>query len=171
MRVRTHWPAVTLLSLLVITTAACGTSSVAEPSRSSVATIAQPTPAPSPKPRPSFPPFDHGQIPAEIVGDYSFTVYGKPSLITLESDGTYVLSDPISFGFRPAGIEGEYGVFGDRMRFGNEYVAGSGRACVGDGEYEWSFDGERLSLTLIEDECALDINRQAEWQSGWTRVD
>jgi hypothetical protein len=78
----------------------------------------------------------------------------------------------MAFGQRQVHVTGEYGVFGDRMRFGNEItVAAASRACVGDGEYRWSFDGETLTFTLIEDACALDINRQAEWQSGWTRVD
>ena len=64
-------------------------------------------------------------------------------------------------------LHGEYGVFDDTMRFGNEVAVSSmasGRAWRGG--YEWSFDGETLSMTLIEDACAPDINRQAEWQSG-----
>jgi hypothetical protein len=157
---------------LAVALAACGTSSAAEPSPSTSHAPATPRPTPRVTPLPSFAPFDHGEIPAEIVGSYTFTVFDKNSAIDLEADGTYVLWGPMAFGQRQVHVTGEYGVFGDRMRFGNEIAASSlGRACTGDGEYRWSFDGETLLFTLLEDECALDINRQAEWQSGWTRVD
>jgi len=158
------------LGLLAAVLAACGTSSAAEPS--TTPTRAPATPTPSPTPLPSFPPFDHGQIPAEIIGTYAFTVFDKESQIELLSDGTYALHGAGAFGVGPVLVRGEYGVFDDTMKFGNEITLSStARACVGDGAYGWSFDGETLSLTLVEDECAVDINRQAEWQSGWTRVD
>ncbi len=67
-----------------------------------------------------MPPFDHGEIPAEIVGRYTFEVFDKDSVIDLKSDGTYELgAGPIAFGVFTVQITGEYGVFGDEMRFGN----------------------------------------------------
>ena len=113
---------------------------------------------------------DHGEIPDEIVGSYSFEVFDKPSLIDLEPDGTYVLMTPGGFGQNTVEVTGEYGVFGDEMRFGNE-VAANGQACLGDGVYTWSLEGATLTFTLVEDECSAAINRMAEWQSGWTRID
>lgn len=158
------------LGLLTAVLAACGTSSAAEPSVT--ASRAPATPTPSPTPRPSFPPMDHGQIPPEIVGSYTFTVFDKDSEVELLADGTYVMYMPEAFGQKPVGVRGEYGVFGDTMRFGNEIAESSqARACTGEGEYTWTFDGETLQLTLVEDECLVTINRQAEWQSGWTRAD
>ena len=163
---------ITVLALLAGLIAACGTSSAAQPSSSPHPSRSAATARPTATPLPSFPPFDHGEIPAEILGLYTFTVFDKESQIELLSDGTYVMSSAMAFGQRPETLHGEYGVFDDTMRFGNEVAMSSmARACVGDGVYRWSFDGETLSMTLVEDECALDINRQAEWQSGWTRVD
>ena len=162
-----RWVALGLLSAVLT---ACGSSSAAEPS--TTPSRAPATLRPSPTPLPSFPPFDHGQIPAEIVGNYEFTVFDKHSEIELLADGTYIIWLPERFGVRPVGVRGEYGVFGDTMRFGNEISEDSAsRACTGDGVYTWSLDGETLSLTLVEDACLVTINRQAEWQSGWTRMD
>jgi len=119
-----------------------------------------------------MPLFDHGEIPAEIVGRYAFEVFDKESLIDLESDGTYVLmKGQLAFGVAQVEVTGDYGVFGDQMRFGNE-VAVNGNACTnGDGVYTWSLDGETLTLTVVDDPCPSSINRTAEWESGWTRVD
>ena len=163
---------ITVLALLSSLAAACGTSSAAQPSSSSHPSRPAASATPTATPRPSFPPFDHGEIPAEIVGRYAFTVFDKDSEIELLADGSYVMYGAYAFGQRPETLHGEYGVFDDTMRFGNEVALSSAaRACIGDGLYEWEFDGETLSMTLVEDACALDINRQAEWQSGWTRVD
>ena len=161
-----------VLVLLAGLIAACGTSSAVQPSASPHPSRAAATARPTATPLPSFPAFDHGQIPDEIVGMYTFTVFGKDSAVELLADGTYVMYGALAFGQRPRILRGEYGVFDDTMRFGNEVAESSmARACIGDGTYKWSFDGETLSMTLIEDACALDINRQAEWQSGWDRVD
>ncbi len=170
MRLHPHLRPVATVGLLAMLVVACGTSSTAEPSASTSVTPVPSSAAPSATATPSFEPFDHGEIPDEIVGSYSFEVFDKPSLIDLEPDGTYVLMTPGGFGQNTIEVTGEYGVFGDEMRFGNE-VAANGMACQGDGVYTWSLDGAMLTLTLVEDECAPDINRMAEWQSGWTRID
>jgi hypothetical protein len=116
-----------------------------------------------------MPPFDHGDIPAEIVGRYYFEVFGKQSVIDLEADGTYTLmKGPLVFDQGVVQVTGEYGVFGDQMRFGNE-VAVHGAACTtGDGIYTWSLENGVLTLTVVEDPCPLTINRIAEWESGWS---
>lgn len=159
------------VGLLAMIVAACATSTTGEPSAAASATPVPSSAAPSATATPSFEPFDHGEIPDEIVGSYSFEVFDKPSLIDLEPDGTYVLMSPGAFGGEnTVEVTGEYGIFGDEMRFGNE-VAANGQACRGDGVYRWSLDGGTLTLTLVEDECSAAINRMAEWQSGWTRID
>jgi hypothetical protein len=119
-----------------------------------------------------MPPFDHGDIPAEIVGRYLFEVFDKQMVIDLEADGTYVLMrGPLAFGTGTIEVRGEYGVFEDEMRFGNE-VAVSGTACPpGDGVYTWSLDGPTLQLTAVDEPCPTSINRAAEWEAGWTRAD
>jgi hypothetical protein len=158
------------LGLLAAMLAACGTSSAA--GATATASRAPATPHPTPTPQPSFPPLDHGQIPPEVVGNYAFTVFDKDSEIELLADGTYIMWLPERFGIRPVGVRGEYGVFGDTMRFGNEIAEDSSvRACIGEGTYTWSLEGKTLNLTLVEDECSVAINRQAEWQSGWVRQD
>ncbi len=162
-----------LLALVAFTLlAACGTSPSAEPSAATSSAPAPSSAAPSEAALPSLPPFDHGEIPAEIVGRYNFEVFDKQSVIDLEADGTYVLMrGPLVFDTGTIEVRGEYGVFGDEMRFGNE-VAVYGRACPpGDGVYRWSLDGAVLNLTVVEEPCPTDINRTAEWESGWTRAD
>ena len=171
MRIHPSLRPVATVGLLAMVVAACSTSATGEPSAATSATPVPSSAAPSATATPSFKPFDHGEIPDEIVGSYSFEVFDKPSLIDLEPDGTYVLMTPGAFGGEnTVEVTGEYGVFGDEMRFGNE-VAAHGRACLGDGVYTWSLDEGTLTLTLVEDECSAAINRMAEWQSGWTRID
>lgn len=159
--------------------AACGTSPAGEssgsPSDSSAPSSAESSlAAPSEAARASLPPFDHGEIPAEIPGRYYFEVFDKESVIDLEADGTYVLMEatriccPMGTGAGAVQVRGEYGVFGDEMRFGNE-VAVNGRACTtGDGTYTWSLNEGMLTLTVVEDPCPSTINRIAEWESGWS---
>jgi hypothetical protein len=162
-----------LLALVAFTLlAACGTSPSAEPSAATSPSLAPPSAAPSEAALPSMPPFDHGEIPAEIVGRYTFEVINKQSVIDLEADGTYVLMEgPLVFDTGTIQVRGEYGVFGDEMRFGNE-VAVYGNACPpGDGVYKWSLDGAVLTFTVVEEPCPTTINRTAEWESGWTRAD
>ena len=120
------------VGLLAMVVAACATSTTGEPSAAASATPVPSSAAPSATATPSFEPFDHGEIPDEIVGSYSFEVFDKPSLIDLEPDGTYVLMSPGAFGGEnTVEVTGEYGIFGDEMRFGNE-VAANGQACRGD---------------------------------------
>jgi hypothetical protein len=116
-----------------------------------------------------MPPFDHGEIPAEIVGLYTFEMPNQEWSIELKADGSYDLMRlPLSSGEH---IRGEYGVFGDQMRFGNEVVVTGGAACPGDGVYAWTFDGTTLEMTVMEDDCPSTLNRVGQWEAGWTRAD
>jgi hypothetical protein len=119
-----------------------------------------------------MPPFDHGEIPAEIVGRYTFEMPDQEWAIELKADGSYDLMRlPLAFGVSEEHVRGEYGVFGDEMRFGNEVVVTGGTACPGDGVYAWAFDGTTLEMTVVEDDCPTTINRVGQWEAGWTRAD
>ena len=156
-----------LLALVAFTLlAACGTSPSAEPSAATSSSPAPSSAAPSEAALPSMPPFDHGEIPAEIVGRYNFEVFDKQSVIDLEADGTYVLMrGPLVFDTGTIEVRGEYGVFGDEMRFGNE-VAVYGRACPPATGLHMVVGRSRAHLTVVEEPCPTDINRTAEWESG-----
>jgi hypothetical protein len=119
---------------------------------------------------PTLKPFDHGEIPAELVGRYAFQAfdhYLQDRWVDLNADGTFALIDgPLVYGQGTTIVTGQYGVFGDQIRFGNE-VSVTGVPCGRDGLYQWSLDGTTLTMTVIEDPCTL--GRPADWQAGWTK--
>ena len=153
--------------------AACGTSPTEQSSSPPSPSVTPSTPAhASAAALPSLPPFDHGDIPAEIVGRYSFELPAMHGVVDLKADGTYVLMQgPLVYDTGTVLVQGEYGVFGDQIRFGNE-VSVYGNACPpGDGLYTWSLDGEMLTLAVVDDPCSTAIDRVEGWEAGWTRID
>jgi len=152
--------------LLAACTASAGEVSPAE-SRSPAAVVTA-TPAPS------LAPFDHGDIPAELVGRWQFEAfdhYLQDRWVDLAADGTFVyLNGPLVYGNGQPIVTGQYGVFGDEIRFGAE-VAAQGSPCPRDvvGSYSWTLEGDLLTMVVIDDLCTL--GRVTDWESGWTKVE
>jgi hypothetical protein len=164
---------VAALALLAICVAACGPSPTTEPSPSTDPSTTPSSPPASAAALPSMPPFDHGEIPTDLVGRYTFEMPDQEWSIELAADGTYeLILLPLAFGVSTDHVRGEYGVFGDQIRFGNEVsVEGSGNTCPSDGVYTWTFDGTTLAMTVVEDDCPSSLNRVGQWEAGWTRAD
>jgi hypothetical protein len=125
-------------------------------------------------PAPSLAPFDHGDIPAELVGRWQFEAfdhYLQDRWVDLAADGTYVyLNGPLVYGNGQPIVTGQYGVFGDEIRFGEE-VAAQGSPCPRNvvGSYTWTLEGDLLTMVVIDDICTL--GRVTDWQNGWTKVE
>jgi hypothetical protein len=122
----------------------------------------------------SLEPFDHGDIPSELVGRYSMLVvdhYEQDRYVDLNADGTFsYLDGPLAYG-QPVGgvlVTGQFGVFGNEIVFGSE-VADIGLACLGDGRYTWVLEGEQLTMVVVDDSCT--VGRVDDWQVGWTKMD
>lgn len=171
------WRLSTVLAVAAIASAAC----TATPSATGTPdpTASEPGSGPSEQAvasdaPPSLEPFDHGDIPPELVGRYSMLVvdhYEQDRYVDLNADGTFsYLDGPLAFG-QPVGgvlVTGQYGVFENEIVFGSE-VADIGLACLGDGRYTWVLDGEKLTMVVVDDSCT--VGRVEDWQVGWTKMD
>lgn len=150
--------------------AACSPSPSATEPEPSVAPSDQAAASDAPA---SLAPFDHGDIPAELVGRYhlvAFDHYEQDRYVDLNSDGTFTYHDgPLNYGSPVGGeiVTGQYGVFGNEIVFGAE-VAGIGLPCAGDGRYTWVLEGEKLTMVVVDDACT--VGRVPDWQAGWEKI-
>ena len=107
---------------------------------------------------------DHGVIPPELVGTWSFMAFGDPWTAVLTADGTYSLYPPDG----QLDIGGSFGISGNEAVFRDE-IRGQGQLCVpAEARYHWELVGDRLMFTVIEDKCM--VGRIEQWTAGWQRV-
>jgi hypothetical protein len=110
-------------------------------------------------------PFDHGSIPPELVGTWSFHAFGEAWKAELTADGAFSLYGPDG----TFDVGGSYGIFGDEAVFRDE-IRGTGTLCVpAEGRYRWELTGDHLGFTVIEDQCT--VGRIEQWTSGWQKVE
>ncbi len=81
----------------------------------------------------------------------------------LQPDGLVLLSPPSTFAPGPGGLTGvAYSLDGDRFRTNLFY----NDACNAVGTYTWSLLAGQLSLTPVDDRCAIRVTLLAA--SPWT---
>ena len=158
----------TIMFVLLFTLAlsACTPQATATPILTSVP-VSTSVPSATKAPIPSLTPtatLDHGNIPPELVGTWSFTAFGESWTAKLTADGKYSLYPSDG----QLDISGSYGISGSEAVFRDE-IAGNGVLCVpAEARYQWELKGDRLVFTVIEDKCP--IGRIEQWTAGWQRV-
>lgn len=147
-----------MVAMLVLT--ACAPQAAATP----IATAAPPAmKAPSLSPTPTAT-LDHGTIPTELVGTWSFMAFGQSWTAELTADGTYFLYPPNG----QLDIGGSFGISGSEAVFRDE-IRGIGMLCVpAEGRYHWELMDDRLMFTVIDDKCT--VGRIEQWTAGWQKV-
>lgn len=107
---------------------------------------------------------DHGEIPPELVGIWSFTAFGESWKAELTADGAFSLYGPDG----TFDVGGSYSIFGNEAVFRDE-KRGTGTLCFpAEGRYRWKLNGDRLMFTMIEDKCK--VGRIEQWTAGWQKV-
>ena len=96
-----------------------------------------------------------------IVGRYTFQIGSDHFDARLGADGSARIY-----------VEGELDAAGTFEVDGSTVTvldkeSGVGDFCAGPGTYRWSLTGDRLEMTLIDEECP---GRTELWTAGWTRV-
>ena len=108
--------------------------------------------------------FNHGTIPPELIGTWSFTAFGESWKAELTADGIFSLYEPDGH----FDVGGSYGIFGSEAVFRDE-KRGTGTLCFpAEGRYKWELTGNRLMFTVIEDKCK--VGRIEQWTAGWQKI-
>lgn len=138
-----------------------GSTATARPASAAERASATPEPSPVASQSAAPTPFDHGEIPPELVGTWAFEVFDKPARIELTADGRFSMR----YTSVPGAVSGSFGIFGDESIWRDE----SGDVChPAEARYGWELEGDVLTLTPLDDRCTS--GRIAEWSSGWTRT-
>jgi hypothetical protein len=156
--VREQWEKLAWIALAILLVAAgCGSSAIQSPPTSTPTPVpptqpSAPTPAlPTQTPAPTPVPPTRTPAPTATAEALPFPVDGifaKGSLTgEFKPDGTYITEGHTQL--MNAKYNGTYTVTGDQVAFQDDYVPC--RDVVGT--YAWTYDGEVLAITKVEDEC------------------
>jgi hypothetical protein len=109
--------------------------------------------------------FNHGNIPSELIGTWSFNAFAESWTAELTADGAFYLYGPDG----QFDVGGSYGIFGNEAVFRDE-KRGTGTLCFpAEGRYHWELTGDHLMFTVIEDKCV--VGRIEQWTAGWQKLE